>query len=299
MNAYTYALYQSLGIFIALIVTNCIVAGRAEAFASQNSLSSQHSMVLWWAWAFLLWRYSFWVVSREILGRGTLFAGADILFGSWASALRIDIYHSDNTFLLAILPPGAFLVLGCMIALKNVINARFARKKTPVRVQIEQARTTTFWYMNKDKRRQILERLREANPHPTTELEYATPFELLIAVILSAQATDISVNKATPWSWHPHANTPETILALGVDGLKNYIKTVVYITPKQRTSSKRARSWLSATEASFRKIGQHSKHCRSWQKNSQRCAEYRLWLANHCCWYPYIPGCQPNRFCSW
>ena len=79
--------------------------------------------------------------------------------------------------------------------------------------------------MNKDKRRQILERLREANPHPTTELEYATPFELLISVILSAQATDISVNKATA-KLYPHANTPETILALGVDGLKNYIKTI-------------------------------------------------------------------------
>ena len=79
--------------------------------------------------------------------------------------------------------------------------------------------------MNKDKRRQILERLRDANPHPTTELEYTSPFELLVSVILSAQATDVSVNKATA-KLYPLANTPETILNLGVDGLKEYIKTI-------------------------------------------------------------------------
>lgn len=79
--------------------------------------------------------------------------------------------------------------------------------------------------MNKEKRRQILERLRENNPHPTTELNYSSPFELLIAVILSAQATDVSVNKATD-KLYPVANTPEAIRALGVDGLKEYIKTI-------------------------------------------------------------------------
>ncbi|WP_320152747.1 endonuclease III [uncultured Tolumonas sp.] len=79
--------------------------------------------------------------------------------------------------------------------------------------------------MNKDKRRQILERLRDANPHPTTELEYSSPFELLISVILSAQATDVSVNKAMA-KLYPVANTPQAILNLGVDGLKDYIKTI-------------------------------------------------------------------------
>lgn len=79
--------------------------------------------------------------------------------------------------------------------------------------------------MNKDKRRLILERLREANPHPTTELHYSSPFELLIAVILSAQATDVGVNKATA-KLYPVANTPAAILALGLDGLKSYIKTI-------------------------------------------------------------------------
>ncbi|WP_100655698.1 endonuclease III [Alteromonas flava] len=79
--------------------------------------------------------------------------------------------------------------------------------------------------MNKQKRHEILTRLRAANPHPTTELNFSTPFELLVAVTLSAQATDVGVNKATA-KLFPVANTPEAIYALGVDGLKEYIKTI-------------------------------------------------------------------------
>ena len=79
--------------------------------------------------------------------------------------------------------------------------------------------------MNPEKRRQIFERLKAANPHPTTELEYTTPFELLIAVILSAQATDVSVNKATR-KLYPIANTAVQIFALGVDGLIPFVQTI-------------------------------------------------------------------------
>ncbi len=79
--------------------------------------------------------------------------------------------------------------------------------------------------MNKEKRYEMLSRLRDDNPSPTTELNYSSPFELLIAVILSAQATDVGVNKATD-KLYPIANTPEAIYALGVDGLKEYIKTI-------------------------------------------------------------------------
>ncbi|MDR3479478.1 MAG: endonuclease III [Burkholderiaceae bacterium] len=79
--------------------------------------------------------------------------------------------------------------------------------------------------MNAEKRRQQFLRLQAANPHPTTELEYTTPFELLIAVILSAQATDVSVNKATR-RLYPVANTPQAILALGVDGLVPFIQSI-------------------------------------------------------------------------
>ena len=79
--------------------------------------------------------------------------------------------------------------------------------------------------MNPEKRREIFARLKAANPHPTTELEYTTPFELLIAVILSAQATDVSVNKATR-QLYPMANTPAAIYALGVEGLIPYVQTI-------------------------------------------------------------------------
>ena len=79
--------------------------------------------------------------------------------------------------------------------------------------------------MNADKRHEIFTRLRAENPNPTTELDYSSPFELLIAVLLSAQATDVGVNKATG-PLFAAANTPEAIYKLGIDGLKEYIKTI-------------------------------------------------------------------------
>ncbi|MEX6163281.1 endonuclease III [Proteus mirabilis] len=79
--------------------------------------------------------------------------------------------------------------------------------------------------MNQAKRIEILTRLRDNNPHPTTELRFNSPFELLISVLLSAQATDVSVNKATA-KLYPVANTPQAMLELGVEGIKSYIKTI-------------------------------------------------------------------------
>jgi len=87
--------------------------------------------------------------------------------------------------------------------------------------------------MNAAKRYEIFARLRAENPHPTTELEYSTPFELLVAVILSAQATDRGVNKATA-KLFPVASTPQAILDLGEDGLKRYIKTIGLFNSKAR-----------------------------------------------------------------
>lgn len=97
--------------------------------------------------------------------------------------------------------------------------------------------------MNKQKRIEILERLRENNPKPQTELNWNTPFELLIAVLLSAQATDVSVNKATD-KLYPVANTPQAILALGVDGLKGYIKTIGLFNSKAENVIKTCRILL-------------------------------------------------------
>ena len=143
MNAYLINLYQSLGIFIALIVTNCIIVGRAEAYASQNppllALFDGAMMGLGFTFTLLILGGI-----REVLGQGTLFKGADSLLGPWAKMLELHIYSGDTTLLLAILPPGAFMVLGMMIAAKNAINAKFAKKKVVTKVQIERARMTTF-----------------------------------------------------------------------------------------------------------------------------------------------------------
>lgn len=97
--------------------------------------------------------------------------------------------------------------------------------------------------MNKDKRLAIFDRLAEAIPEPTTELNYSTPFELLIAVVLSAQATDKGVNKATA-KLFPVANTPQTILELGEEGLKNYIKTIGLFNSKAANIIKLCRTLL-------------------------------------------------------
>ncbi|MDB5763335.1 MAG: nth [Herminiimonas sp.] len=98
--------------------------------------------------------------------------------------------------------------------------------------------------MNTEKRREIFTRFRAANPHPTTELEYTTPFELLIAVILSAQATDVSVNKAMR-KLFPIANTPAQIYALGVDGLIPYIQSIGLYRTKARNVIETCRILLS------------------------------------------------------
>lgn len=97
--------------------------------------------------------------------------------------------------------------------------------------------------MNKQKRIQILQRLRENNPKPTTELEFNSPFELLVAVLLSAQATDVSVNKATRLLY-PVANTPQAIYDLGVDGVKHYIKTIGLFNSKAENLIKTCRILL-------------------------------------------------------
>ncbi|BBC39437.1 electron transport complex subunit E [Photobacterium damselae subsp. piscicida] len=141
MNAYTYGLYKSLGIFIALIVTNCIIIGRAESFASKNKPLPAVLDGLWMG----LGMTSALVIlgaMRELLSKGTLFDGADRLLGSWASSLRIEVFHYDNGFLLAMLPPGAFFGVGLMIALKNVIDKKQQDKKHAVEQQAKTVSTS-------------------------------------------------------------------------------------------------------------------------------------------------------------
>jgi electron transport complex protein RnfE len=141
MNAYLFELYQALGIFIALIVTNCIIIGRAEAFANRNPplLALFDGLMMGLGFTLILLLLG---GVREILGQGTLFAGADQLLGPWAAMLKIVLFQADAGFLLAILPPGAFLALGFIIAIKNLIDASLSRRKTVLKPQVERARAT-------------------------------------------------------------------------------------------------------------------------------------------------------------
>ncbi len=141
MNAFTFGLYQSLGIFIPLIVTNCAIIGRAEAFASKNALLPSAIDALMMGVGFLLVLLTLGAM-REVLGQGTLFAGADLLLGAWASSLEITLFQSDSHFLLAILPPGAFIGMGLLIALKNSIDHYQASKKVVTKGAITRARVT-------------------------------------------------------------------------------------------------------------------------------------------------------------
>ncbi|BCK06332.1 Electron transport complex subunit RsxE [Vibrio cholerae] len=142
MNAYAYGLYLSLGIFIPLIVTNCIIIGRAEAFASKNDALPAALDGFWMG----LGMTSVLVVLgslREIIGNGTLFDGADLLLGEWAKVLRIEVFHFDSAFLLALLPPGAFIGVGFLIAAKSVIDKQIAARQPKQQKQaIERARVT-------------------------------------------------------------------------------------------------------------------------------------------------------------
>lgn len=116
--------------------------------------------------------------------------------------------------------------------------------------------------MNKEKRIAILTRLRDENPHPTTELNFNSPFELLIAVLLSAQATDVSVNKATALLY-PVANTPQAMLELGVEGVKSYIKTIGLFNSKAENVIKTCRICWRSTAVKSLKIAPRWKRCRA------------------------------------
>jgi len=126
MNAWFYDLHKILGIFIPLIVTNCAILGRAEAFASRTSVDRA-------ALDGLMMGIGFTIVLvllgglRESLGQGTLFANAHLMFGAFAESWKIVLIEDYRGFLLAILPPGAFIGLGLMIVVKNIIDERTSK----------------------------------------------------------------------------------------------------------------------------------------------------------------------------
>jgi len=128
MNAWFHELYRVLGIFIPLIVTNCVIIGRAEAFASRNSPANALFDGLMMGTGFTLVLVVLGAI-REVLGQGTLLAGADMMLGGDAD-LTIHLFGDGGGFLLALLPPGAFITLGLLVALKNVIDERMAAPRT-------------------------------------------------------------------------------------------------------------------------------------------------------------------------
>jgi len=128
MNAYLHELHKVLGIFIPLIVTNCAIIGRAEAFASRNPMRAAAVDGLAMGLGFTL---ALVVLGgmRELIGQGTLFDGADLMFGAAAAGWKLSLGEGFQGLLLAILPPGAFIGLGLMIALKNVIDRQIAQRQ--------------------------------------------------------------------------------------------------------------------------------------------------------------------------
>ncbi len=131
MNAYAFDLYQSLGIFLPLIVTNCIIIGRAEVWAVKNTpgLSALDGVAMGAGITVVLLVLG---SLREVLGTGMLFTGADRLPGYLANIRPVQIIHWDNPFLLALLPTGAFIGLGMMLALKSVIDGKITARQRKI-----------------------------------------------------------------------------------------------------------------------------------------------------------------------
>lgn len=121
MNAYFHELYLILGIFIPLIVTNCIIMARAESFASKNTtwLSIKDGFFTGLGFALVLFVIG---AIREIIGQGSIFSQAHLLFGEFGHTLHWLIFEDYQGFLIAILPPGAFFVLAILIAIKNKVT---------------------------------------------------------------------------------------------------------------------------------------------------------------------------------
>lgn len=120
-------LYQQLGIYLALIATNCVIMGRAEAFAGKNSVFRSFVDAFSSALGFTIVLFALGSI-REIIGNGTFLVGASDLLGPWAKDLEVHLFSVDFTFLIGVLPPGGFFVLAFLIAGKNALEGRAKRK---------------------------------------------------------------------------------------------------------------------------------------------------------------------------
>lgn len=142
MNAWFHELYLILGIFIPLIVTNCSIIARAEAFAARNPVTPSLLDGLMMGIGFTAVLVLLGGM-RELLGQGTLFSQAHLMFGEAARGLTFTVIEDYRGFLIAILPPGAFIGLGLIVALKNAIDARVANRIEKVKAEALTPQTTT------------------------------------------------------------------------------------------------------------------------------------------------------------
>ena len=129
MNAYAHDIYLQLGIFIPLIITNCMILARAEAFASRHNISASIRDALLQGFGFAAVLLTIGTL-RELVGTGGIFANRHLIFGSGISAEPLITLHIDRGFLIALLPPGAFIFLGLLIAGKNLIDKYLTRTNT-------------------------------------------------------------------------------------------------------------------------------------------------------------------------
>ncbi|MES9928703.1 MAG: electron transport complex subunit E [Candidatus Thiodiazotropha sp. 6PDIVS] len=136
MNAWVHDLHKVLGLFIPLIVTNCAILGRAESFASRNTVlkSMYDGLMMGAGFTFVLVLLG---ATREILGSGTLFDNAAQLLGGWAHFIELTLIEDYKGFLLIILPPGGFLVLGFILALKRLLDRSLAERKAALQASAE------------------------------------------------------------------------------------------------------------------------------------------------------------------
>jgi electron transport complex protein RnfE len=304
-NAFFHDLYLVLGIFIPLIVTNCIVLARVEAYAAKNDpLTSTVDGIMMGIG--LVWVLAVLGGMRELLGAGTLFSGIEMIL---PGASAWNVFGDDYPgFLIAILPPGAFFALGVLIAVQRHQRAPGGARArnpppAPTRRRAEDSRPPSRPPRADDPHgcdeargdpRVLPPPARQANPNPQTELEYASPYQLLVAVVLSAQATDRSVNLATRklfatpprprrWSRSARKASPTTSRPSACSATR------------RRTRSRCRACCSSATAARCRRARGARGPARRRPQDRQRGAQHRLPPADDGGGHPHLPARQPHR----
>ena len=228
-HAMFYDLHEVLGLFVPLIVVNCGLLAHAETVASRRPVGfvALSAVAMGFGFMFVLMVLG---GARELLGHGTLLAGIEMLTrrsrhgAQRRSAIRRHA-RCDS-------PAGRLFRHGAAARATQPFDDGRGDRRGAGRAGASRGAA-----VNAARRRKIYERFARANPAPATELVYTTPFELLVAVVLSAQATDVSVNKATA-KLFPVANTPSALLELGEEGLKSYIKTIGLFNSKAKNLMK-------------------------------------------------------------